>query len=171
MDLRSLRLYLAVLEHGSITKASENVHVAQPALGLHIRKLEEELGLSLLERHSRGIRATEAGELLARHAEVLLRYADQAKEEMTSYSKVPSGNVASGLRRRRARRWRYRWSSAFRATCPRCISRIKEALSEMLVEYLLDGRLDAALVYNTREGGEQLAFEPLASEACISSIR
>ena len=97
MDLRSLRLYLAVLEHGSITKASEAAHVAQPALGLHIRKLEEELGLQLLERHSRGIRVTEAGALLAKHSEVILRYVDLAKEELTNYAKVPSGHFSIGL--------------------------------------------------------------------------
>jgi LysR family nitrogen assimilation transcriptional regulator len=165
MDLRSLRLYLAVLEHGSITKASESVHVAQPALGLHIRKLEEELGLSLLERHSRGIRATEAGSLLAKHAEVLLRYADVAKEEMTSYSKVPSGNVSIGLTPTAREAVAVSLVERVSKDLPAVHLTVKEALSEMLVEYLLDGRLDAALVYNTREGGEQLAFEPLASEA------
>ena len=70
MDLRSLRLYLAVLEHGSITKASENVHVAQPALGLHIRKLEEELGLQLARapfaRHPRDRGRRAAGQALPR---------------------------------------------------------------------------------------------------------
>ena len=171
MDLRSLRLYLAVLEHGSITKASENVHVAQPALGLHIRKLEEELGLSLLERHSRGIRATEAGALLAKHAEVILRYADQAKEEMTNYAKVPSGNVSIGLTPTAREAVAVSLVERVSRDLPAVHLTVKEALSEMLVEYLLDGRVDAALIYNTREGGEQLAFEPLASEACISSIR
>jgi LysR family nitrogen assimilation transcriptional regulator len=162
MDLRSLRLYLAVLEHGSITKASESVHVAQPALGLHIRKLEEELGLSLLERHSRGIRATEAGSLLAKHAEVLLRYADVAKEEMTSYSKVPSGNVSIGLTPTAREAVAVSLVERVSKDLPAVHLTVKEALSEMLVEYLLDGRLDAALVYNTREGGEQLAFDPLS---------
>lgn len=165
MDLRGLRLYLAVLEHGSITKASETVHVAQPALGLHIRKLEEELGLTLLERHSRGIRATEAGSLLARHAAVLLRYADQAKEEMTSYSKVPSGNVRIGLTPTAREAVAVTLVEQVSKELPAVQLTVKEALSEMLVKFLLDGRLDAALVYNTRVGGEQLAFEPLASEA------
>lgn len=165
MDLRSLRLYLAVLEHGSITKASESVHVAQPALGVHIRKLEDELEINLLERHSRGIRATEAGRLLAKHAEVLLRYADLAKEEMTSYSRVPSGNVSIGLTPTAREAVAVSLVERVSRELPSVHLTIKEALSETLVEYLLEGRLDAALVYNTREGGEQLAFEPLASEA------
>ncbi len=165
MDLRSLRLYLAVLEHGSITKASEVVHVAQPALGLHIRKLEEELGLVLLERHSRGIRATEAGALLARHSEIILRYADKAKEEMTNYAKVPSGPVSIGLTPVAREAVAVALVDRVSRELPSVQLTVKEALSETLVEYLLDFRVDAALVYNTREGGDQLIFEPLASEA------
>jgi LysR family nitrogen assimilation transcriptional regulator len=165
MDLRSLRLYLAVLEHGSITKASESVHVAQPALGLHVRKLEEELGLNLLERHSRGIRATEAGAILAKHAEVIIRYLDQAKEEVTNYAKVPSGNVIIGLTPTAREAVAVSLAERVSRDLPAVQLTVKEALSEMLVEYLLDGRVDAALVYNTREGGDQLSFEPLASES------
>jgi LysR family nitrogen assimilation transcriptional regulator len=165
MDLRSLRLYLAVLERGSITKASETVHVAQPALGLHIRKLEDELGLQLLERHSRGIRATEAGALLAKHAEVILRYMDQAKEELTNYAKVPAGNVTIGLTPTAREAVAVALVERVSRDLPAVQLTLKEALSEMLIEYLLDGRIDAALIYNTREGGDQLIFEPLASES------
>ena len=165
MDLRSLRLYLAVLEHGSITKASESAHVAQPALGLHIRKLEEELGLHLLERHSRGVRVTEAGALLAKHAEVILRYADLAKEELTNYAKVPSGHVSIGLTPTAREAISVALVERVSRELPAVQLTVKEALSESLVEYLLDHRVDAALVYNTREGGDQLVFEPLASES------
>jgi len=164
MDLRSLRLYMAVLEHGSITKASESVHVAQPALGLHIRKLEEELGLRLLERHSRGVRATEAGVLLANHAEVILRYVDQAKDELTSYAKVPSGKVVIGLTPTAREAIAVPLVERVSRDLPGVHLTVKEALSESLVESLLDGRIDAALIYNTREGGDQLLFEPLAAE-------
>lgn len=165
MDLKGLRLYLAVLEHGSITKASESVRVAQPALGLHIRKLEEELGLSLLERHSRGIRATEAGSLLAKHAEVLLRYADEARLELTSYAKVPSGHVSIGLTPSAREAVAVELVDRVSRDLPEVHLTVKEALSEMLVEYLLSFRVDAALVYNAREGGDQLVFEPLATES------
>jgi LysR family nitrogen assimilation transcriptional regulator len=139
--------------------------VAQPALGLHIRKLEDELGLQLLERHSRGIRATEAGALLAKHAEVILRYVDQAKEELTNYARVPSGNVTIGLTPTAREAIAIPLFERVSRDFPAVQLTVKEALSEMLVEYLLDGRIDAALVYNTREGGDQLIFEPLASES------
>lgn len=165
MDLRSLKLFLAVLDQGSITKASECVHVAQPALGLHIRKLEKELGLRLLERHSRGIRATEAGELLAQHAELILRHAEQAKAEMMNYSKVPSGTVVIGLTPIAREGLAVPLLERVSCNLPKVHLTIKEAMSEALVEYLLEGRIDAAIVYNSREGGDQLTYEPLASES------
>ncbi len=165
MDIRSLRLYMAVLEHGSITKASESVHVAQPALGLHIRKLEEELNLQLLERHSRGVRPTEAGALLAAHAEVILRYVDLAREEMTNYRKVPSGKITIGLTPTAREAVSVPLVEQVSRDLPAVHLTVKEALSESLVEYLLDYRADAALVYNAREGADQLHFQPLATEA------
>lgn len=164
MDIRSLKFFLAVLEQGSITKASESVHVAQPALGLHIRKLEEELDLQLLERHSRGVRATEAGELLARHAELILRDVELAKEEMTNYLKVPSGKITIGLTPTAREAIAVPLVARVSRDLPSVHLTVKEALSESLVEYLLNYRADAALVYNTREGADQLAFEPLANE-------
>lgn len=165
MDIRSLRLYMAVLEHGSITKASESVHVAQPALGLHIRKLEEELNLQLLERHSRGVRPTEAGALLAAHAEVILRYVDIAREELTNYRKVPSGKITIGLTPTAREAVSVPLVEQVSRDLPAVHLTVKEALSESLVEYLLDYRADAALVYNAREGADQLVFQPLATES------
>ena len=55
MDIKQLRYFMGVLEAKSITKAAEHLYVAQPALGLQIRKLEEELGVELFVRHSRGV--------------------------------------------------------------------------------------------------------------------
>ena len=166
MDVRSLQLFLAVLEHGSITKASEQVCVAQPALGLRIRKLEEELGVQLVERHSRGVRATEAGILLARHADVVVRSMEKAKQELVDYAKTPSGRVSVGLTptsREVVGEYLVRYMTE---NYPSVYLTIKEALSERLTEGLLDGNIDVALLFNAERGADQLVFEPLARE-CI----
>ncbi|MEC9207720.1 MAG: LysR family transcriptional regulator, partial [Pseudomonadota bacterium] len=55
MDIRQLRYFSEVVNAKSFTKAATRVHIAQPALGLQVRKLEEELGVELLHRHSRGV--------------------------------------------------------------------------------------------------------------------
>ena len=55
MTLRQLRYFVKIVELGNMTKAAESLFVAQPALGMQIRQLEEDLGVALLIRHSRGV--------------------------------------------------------------------------------------------------------------------
>ncbi|WP_308013665.1 LysR family transcriptional regulator [Streptomyces beigongshangae] len=64
VDTRVLRYYLAVAEHSSFTRAAERLYVSQPSLSRQIQRLEEDLGIRLFERTSRGVRLTAAGEAL-----------------------------------------------------------------------------------------------------------
>lgn len=72
MDFRQLRSFIAICETGSISRAAQSLRIAQPALGLQIRKLEDELGTMLLHRSSRGVKPTEAGAVLLAEAEAIL---------------------------------------------------------------------------------------------------
>jgi DNA-binding transcriptional LysR family regulator len=78
MELRHLRYFVAIAEEQSITRAAERLWVAQPGLSTQMRRLETELGVPLLERHSRGIRLTQAGELFLERARTALAAADAA---------------------------------------------------------------------------------------------
>lgn len=66
MDPRKLRYYAAVLEHGGFAQAAVALHVTQPALSIAVRKLEEELGHTLLERQARPLQATVYGQAVYR---------------------------------------------------------------------------------------------------------
>ena len=79
MDLRQLRLFLAVAEAGHFTRAAERVNLSQPALTHNIRQLEEGLGVTLFERTPRGARLTPAGEALLPDARHLLTYAEESE--------------------------------------------------------------------------------------------
>lgn len=87
INLRQLRYFIRIVEAGSITRAARQLYVAQPALGSQVRLLEEELGISLLERHSRGIRTTTAGDLLYHRAQPILRDLESLRQEI-----MASGN-------------------------------------------------------------------------------
>jgi LysR family cyn operon transcriptional activator len=68
MELRHLRYFLSIVKLGSFTKAAEELSVTQPTLSHQIRQLEEELGCELLDRTSRNVRLTNAGEIFANFA-------------------------------------------------------------------------------------------------------
>jgi len=97
MDVRQLRYFVEVVEAKSFTRAAERVHVAQPALGFQVRKLEDELGVTLLHRHSRGVDPTEAGRALLRHAHAVLRQIELARQELMDLSGPPRGAIALGI--------------------------------------------------------------------------
>ena len=82
MDIKSLECYIAVVECGSITKAAQKLYISQPPLSLRIKLLEEELGVTLLERGPRNIRLTHAGEILYQRAQDIISMKNRAVKEM-----------------------------------------------------------------------------------------
>src|SRR3954469_8836388 len=80
MELRHLRYFIAVAEELHFRRAAERLHVAQPAVSEQIRKLEQELGVQLLNRTHRSVSMTEAGSAMLDEARRVLRQADVAQE-------------------------------------------------------------------------------------------
>src|SRR3954468_3297552 len=78
MELRHLRYFVSVAELGSVSRAAEKLFIAQPALSLQVRQLEEEIGARLLERLPRGVRLTPAGESFLQDARAILARSQQA---------------------------------------------------------------------------------------------
>lgn len=93
MDVRQLRYFMGVVDAKSLSKASAQLHIAQPALGVQMRNLERELGVQLLYRHPRGVAPTEAGERLAEHAEGLLKQFERIRQDLVGFATTAAGRV------------------------------------------------------------------------------
>lgn len=96
LDLRQLAAFNAVASTGSLGRAAEQLHVTQPALSRTIRKLEEEAGGPLFERHSKGMQLTDIGRALLPHATLLEREAEHAIEEIRAMLGLGKGMIRVG---------------------------------------------------------------------------
>ena len=86
LDIESLRIFVAVIEEGSIAAAASRTHLVASAVSKRVSDLEDGTGTLLLYRHSRGIQPTAAGEALYHHAKRLTEYLQQISDEMSEYS-------------------------------------------------------------------------------------
>ncbi|MDB5509720.1 MAG: transcriptional regulator [Hyphomicrobiales bacterium] len=146
MLLRQLRYFLTVAEAGSFTAAAQRMHVSQPALGYQVKQLEEKFGVALLERHSRGIRPTPAGEVLAQRARTILAEVEAAETVLAAFRVAPAAPVSLGVTPTPGRALAPELVAAALGVGPRIA--LREGLSDELARLVSLGELDAALCYD-----------------------
>ena len=86
MDLRQLEIFVKVAELKSFSKAAQALRLTQPTISEHVRTLEQELGIRLLDRLGRGAEATRAGQLLLSHATRMLQLQRETLQAMATSS-------------------------------------------------------------------------------------
>ena len=96
MELRQLVYFDAVVRHGGFSRAAERLRVAQPAVSAQIKQLETELGTTLLQRTTRRVTLTEAGEVFLARARQALEQLDRARADLDELSTVRRGQVRIG---------------------------------------------------------------------------
>ena len=161
MELRHLRYFIAVAELLNFTKAAAKLRVAQPSFSRQIRDLEEELGVSLLERNSRFVRLTEAGKAFATEARTVLQHAEAAARTARAFANSNHGHLILGYAPSLTVEVLPQALRSFEKACPRVRVTIHLSILEM-TNGLREGRLDAALtVESSGKQMEGLAFEKL----------
>lgn len=96
MEIRVLRYFLAIAREGSITNASNSLHITQPTLSRQIRELEEELGQTLFYRKSHNMVLTPEGMIFRKRAEEIIDMVDKTQEEFTAMGASISGDIYIG---------------------------------------------------------------------------
>ncbi len=147
MDLRQLRYFQAIAETGSISAASQRLNVAQPALSLHLRNMEEHLGTKLLLRGARGVKLTEAGEMLLARARRLLIDMSRLEDDIRNLGREPQGEVRLGLPGTIGGILSPDLVLAAKAQLPGVRLTISEAMSGFVLDWLREGRVDLAVLY------------------------
>ena len=159
-DLADLRLFLHVVEAGSITHGAERMNLAIAAASTRIRHMEVSLGTPLLSRERQGVRPTEAGRTLLHHARMLLQQADRMRGDLAEYADGLRGQVRLMSNTNALTEFLPEPLSAFLASHPQINIDLEERLSDEIVAAVADGTADVGIVAGTVEvaGLEVLPF-------------
>jgi DNA-binding transcriptional LysR family regulator len=151
MRFTQLEAYCRVVELGSFSAAAEALVVTQPAVSLHVRSLEKELGVRLLERRGRTVLPTPAGRALYRHARAILRLRDRIEHQLKGEGPQPAraggrpvrlGASATGVSY-----YLPPLLHAFAAAHPAAPVTTRVDVTDRILQGLVDGELDLGLVW------------------------
>jgi LysR family nitrogen assimilation transcriptional regulator len=147
VDTRKLTYFVAVCEQKNFTKAAEILRVAQPALGNQIRRLEEQLKVQLLVRHSRGVELTDAGVILLEHARDILERIEVARAAVRDSTSVQGERIIIGMAPSISAMLSYPLIKLGAQKFSNVSIVLVEELSSVLLEWLENGRIDIAIGY------------------------
>src|ERR687895_2266248 len=171
MELRQLRYLVALADEQHFTRAAARLHIAQPALSQQIRRLEDEVGVALVDRTTRHVALTPAGELLVARARRALSEIDAAAAELADLAGVRTGRVVIGAMRSTGRFDLSALLAAFHARHPGIELVVREEPSEVMLQRLHADALDVAfLSVNRLDAGPDIQLHPLLDEPLVALL-
>lgn len=170
IDIRSMRSFVSVVSAGSISAAAERLYIAQPALSLQIKNIEEALGVKLLERTPKGVRLTDAGTRFLEHSSHLLRQFDMACDDVRSGATSPRGTVVLSMSQSIAQQLVLPLVKQTLARWPKVMLSITEQSTGYIASSVLAGHVDLGFVFQV-ENNPALRFEHLIDEELVVVAR
>ena len=168
MEIRQLRYLVALAEEESFTRAAEREHIAQPALSQQIQKLEMEVGVPLVERTTRRVSVTDAGNLLVARARRVLTELESARQELDRVRGVQTGQVKVGAMNTMGPVDITTLLARFHELHPAVDLTVREDDSDALAEMLRIDAVDLAFLSVTeRVESHGLALQQILSEELV----
>jgi LysR family transcriptional regulator, nitrogen assimilation regulatory protein len=171
LELRELRYFHSVARTGNFGRAARELNIGQPNVSHQVQKLEQELGTQLLIRHGRGVTLTQAGSCLMERLDVILGLLD-APLEPAPVPERTIGSISVALPPETAPLLVPRLLEACRERWPHVTLAIREGVSASLEEWVLDRRVDDALLQYP-PALDELTIEPVVTErlGLVSGVR
>ncbi|MGE8667985.1 MAG: LysR family transcriptional regulator [Achromobacter mucicolens] len=166
MSIRAMQCFVAVVSTGSISRAAAALHVAQPALSLLIRNLEEDLGVVLLHRSARGVTPTAAGSRLLAHAREILGRIDAARADVREDINAPRGTVSLAMSMSMAKLLTVPLLRFSLAQWPGVYLKIIESSTGYIPGFVSSGHADLGLTFSD-EASVDLRFQHLIDEELV----
>jgi DNA-binding transcriptional LysR family regulator len=146
MDLRQLEIFVKVAELKSFSKAAQALRLTQPTVSEHIRTLEQELGVRLLDRLGRGAEATRAGQLLLSHATRMLQLQRETLQAMDSFQGRLAGDLHVAASTIPGEYLLPSLIGRFKEKFPDIVISLLIGDSRAVVDWVIDGRAEVAVV-------------------------
>lgn len=153
-DLTDMRLFLHVVESGSITKGAELSHLALASASARIRGMEEFLEVELLSRGRRGVAPTQAGSALVHHARIIVAQWDRMVGDLGEYAKGLKGHVRLLCNTASLTEFLPELLSTYLTKHPNVSIDVHEKLSAEIVQDVVDGKADLGVVAKATDVGE-----------------
>ena len=169
MDIRQLRYFLAIAEEEQITSAAKRLHIAQPPLSQQLKSLENELGVKLVERGSRKIQLTDAGQILRNRAEQILELTEATARELKDFSEGLQGTLSIGAVSSSGAALLPKRIHSFNRKCPGINFEIWEGNTYRILEILNSGVIEIGIV-RTPFNIENFESIPLPIEPMVAAI-
>lgn len=150
-DLVDLKLFVHVVEAGSITAGSERMHLAVAAASTRIRNMEIELGAPLLTRERQGVQPTPAGRTLLHHARALLQQAERMRGDLAEYADGLKGHVRLLSNTNALTEFLPEPLSEFLTSHPQVNIDLEERSSNEIVAAIADSKADIGIVAATED--------------------
>lgn len=147
MEIRHLRYFLAVAEHGSVAQAARKLNIVQPALSRQIRDLEEQLGTPLFERSVRGVQLTAAGRQFQRDTQKILAELEGARERALRAAAGLEGSLRIGISHNHT--WHpliLQRLRRFQRAYPNVALLLEPQLSTQQLLHIKEGRIDGGII-------------------------
>lgn len=148
MDTRLLIYFTQLAQTKSFTRAAEQLHIAQPALSVAIKKLEQQLDLTLFYRNERKVSLTQEGEVLLIHAKQILQKIDDATLAMKELRGLEKGEVRLGVPSMLGSYFFPQILMGFKSHYPNLKLTIVEAGTQSIRQMLVEGELDLGVIIN-----------------------
>jgi DNA-binding transcriptional LysR family regulator len=170
MELRQLEYFIAVAEEANFTRAAERVHISQSGVSAQIKKLEHDLGATLIDRSGRSATLTTAGVAALEHARAVLGSVDALRQAVNDVTGLIQGRLVVGMITGCTVQGLFDTLASFHLTHPGVEITLIEDNSEPLTERVRAGAVDLALIGTVGDPPSGLCALPIASERMVAGV-
>ncbi|WP_028986382.1 LysR family transcriptional regulator [Thermicanus aegyptius] len=164
MNLQQLRVFVTLARKRSLTAVAAELHLRQPTVSFHVKKLEEELGVALFQRKNRYFRLTDAGEDLLPYARRMIALEEEAEQRMKEYREQGRGKLKIGASYTPATYFLPTYLESFQKQFPNILPLLTVKKAGTILEMLKEYEVDVAVISLSDEKREGMEIIPLIED-------